>query len=407
MALDTTGISLAGFGNLRPATNITPFTYRDGTTMLDMVYGLKGYIENEIVPAVETHGGELVGQVNDILDKMAVELSADREIQAGLHNEFTGTVTALVEAINNKTGPTALHRITLTANTVFSIDPVWPTLHPVAVQVVQDATGSRKLTFPPAVTSSNVVIAPDPGAITNFWLIPQPGNTWTAVQDVSRTDVTKAVTDAVTPVKETADAALPANQRGTAGGVASLGSDGLVPLAQLPVVAGSRSGTHEGRPAVATVRPGFIYYTVDTMETYVSNGTEWVSVGNGGSILGSSQLTSFVSTDTNAWVADLTVAFKGGNRPVEISLSCDLAGTEPGGDVSAEIYLNDVLILQIHHDIAYKDRWETKYRAVTKSVAPGSSNKVTVRLVKSWGSANNVKMGGSPTEPAVLTVRNG
>lgn len=373
--------------------------------MLELVYALRDYITEQVIPAVEEHGNGLVGQLNDLIDKMETTLAADREITGDLYREFTNGVNELVTFINNKTGPEGINRFTLTEDRVFIINPLWPTMHPIAIQIIQDSVGTRNLAFPAAVTSSNVIINTGPGAVTNFWLIPLPGGTWTALQNVSRVDVADLVEDVITPVKETADAALPANRRAVANGVASLDGGTLVPISQLPTLA--KSGTYAARPAIALVKAGHTYYTVDTMETYVSTGTEWVTVGNGGSILGTAQTTYMVSTDSNTWVTDLNVPFKAGTRPVEISLSCDLAGTEEGGDVTAEVYLNDVMIMQLHHNISYPDRWETKQRSCVKTLVPGSSNKVIVKLVKTWGSTNNVKIGGSATEPALLIVRNG
>ena len=149
-----------------PLTDVTPFTYRDGTTYLEVLEQLTAYVQQTLTTDIDTSNTTMVTNVNTAL----------------------AAFNTTIAAINNRVGPAPIVTATLTANYTVAIDPAWPTLQPVFFDLTQDATGGRSVTLPAAVTGT-VTVNSTAGARTQFWLIPHGDTplTWHVYQTQAET----------------------------------------------------------------------------------------------------------------------------------------------------------------------------------------------------------------------------
>jgi len=176
-----------------PLTNISPFTYRDGGTYLEILYALRDYINNN-----------LRGEFNDEMQRIIDDFNAGIVNMEAAHTAFVDLVTAQVDLINDKTGPMAVQHATLTSNAyVVAIDPLWPDNQPVTYDLLQDGTGGRTVTLGTGVTGP-LDLNPAPNGRTVFTLFPVAGGTWRVGYN-SWTDTVQAV--AVAGKLDTATAA--------------------------------------------------------------------------------------------------------------------------------------------------------------------------------------------------------
>lgn len=145
-----------------PLTNITPFTYRDGWTFLELVEALRTYVTKTLVVEVDERFAALVASWADALEQVQEE-----------NAENLATIQAMVDAINNKSGMVDVQHYLLTDDFEFTFNPLWPKNLPVFLDFVQDATGNHSVTFPEDVIGV-VSINPKPNSRTLVALYPQP-----------------------------------------------------------------------------------------------------------------------------------------------------------------------------------------------------------------------------------------
>lgn len=228
-----------------PLNNITPFTYRDGRTFLELIEGLKNYINEDYVAAVNALLDELnlateesivgieatfnsqLATFNTTVDTLINEteteiankiLSVDSQVSAKLATvdtaitNMTTTVNDAVAAmnsnatvqialvnstmqgymddidaqiaiINEKSGPVNLQYVTLTSDYVMNIDPLFPTTQPATYVFTQNATGGWRI-IPGTDVVGNLDIDLAPNAITRVTVYPADG-TWIAESSVN------------------------------------------------------------------------------------------------------------------------------------------------------------------------------------------------------------------------------
>lgn len=153
---------------LPTVTNIAPFTYREGSTYLQILEALRVYV-NDLIPQVDARTAILLN-----------------DFQLGLENseatvtELIADVDARIMTINNRVGPESIQRLTLTTDHTLTVDPVWPDAHPIRFQYRQDGTGGRAVTLGAGITGT-LVLDPAPGALTEFELVPD-GTGWIVEQ---------------------------------------------------------------------------------------------------------------------------------------------------------------------------------------------------------------------------------
>lgn len=120
---------------VRPLNGITPFTYRDGLTYLEVLEDLRNSISDGIIPDVNSILGELVENINDS------------------NSQYAQEIEELVNSIANRSPDFPDVTITLTEDYTLMIDPLWPTERSLRVRVSQDSIGGHTLSFDPRITS--------------------------------------------------------------------------------------------------------------------------------------------------------------------------------------------------------------------------------------------------------------
>jgi hypothetical protein len=220
MVTDLATVSGYAFSR-QPLSNVTPFTYRDGATFLNILYGIIKFINEDHIPEVNNLIDEVEKIVNDGAESMNEQLLAavnafnasfneakaefDSDYAAATANfqgivdaqkadaeaalaaaiadfvanvaETTAEFQAIVEIINNKSGPIDIQRATLTGPYTLTIDPAWPTNQPLRFALKQDATGNRVVTLSANITGP-LLLKPQPNAVTEFNLIPKGDGNW-------------------------------------------------------------------------------------------------------------------------------------------------------------------------------------------------------------------------------------
>lgn len=219
--MEFTGINKATFTRMRPVNNITPFTYSDGTTYLEILNAMERYIKRELVPSLDKEFTDFVADLNSVIYALENSMDIEREKIQGVYNTFTQLIRDQVEVINNKTGAIDIQQIRLTGTRTIAIDPTWPTNQPVEFVVTQDATGNRSITFSSDIRGT-VTLDKTANAVTRFTLYPDGTGAWFAVQtpntlgelDARITATVKPLQESVTKSLADGDAARVSFQKG-------------------------------------------------------------------------------------------------------------------------------------------------------------------------------------------------
>lgn len=185
----------------KPLTNITPFTFRDGHTFLELYYSLKTYLEKTLTPELNERLNFIYDEMQAKFDELVADVNATQAAWDQLFITFTEEIERQVMEINNRVGAEGIKRRELVANTNFIIDPVWPDEHPIMFIYTQDEVGGRTLTFPPNVDGP-VYVNPAPNGETVFTLIPNADTGRWKVKQSAFVDVD----DYVDVASETVDA---------------------------------------------------------------------------------------------------------------------------------------------------------------------------------------------------------
>lgn len=175
------GIKTPNFPRLRPVNNITPFTYQDGSTFLEILNAMETYIKSRLVPDIDKNLSAFVAELNTFIASLEAGLEVDRQAMQDMYTAFTELVSDEVALINNKTGAIDVQQITLTGPQQIAINPLWPNNQPVEYVIRQDSAGGRVLTYASNI-SGTVQLDPAPGAVTRFMLVPDGTGKWLVVQ---------------------------------------------------------------------------------------------------------------------------------------------------------------------------------------------------------------------------------
>lgn len=239
-----------------PLNNITPFTYRDGRTFLELIESLKNYINEDYVAAVNalldelnlateesitgieaTFNSQLTAfntTVDTLINETETEiankiLSVDSQVSAKLAtvdtaitnmtttvnnavagmNENATVQIALVNStmqgymddiddqiaiINEKSGPVGVQEVLLTGDYVLNHNPLFPFTHPINYMFVQNATGGHKVIAGENVFGS-IEINTEPLAWTRVTMYPAEGDSW--IVETSTDRAAELLTDIV------------------------------------------------------------------------------------------------------------------------------------------------------------------------------------------------------------------
>ena len=239
-----------------PLNNITPFTYRDGRTFLQLIESLKKYINEDYVAAVNglldelnlateesivgieaTFNSQLAtfnATVDTLINETETEiankiLSVDSQVSAKLAtvdtaitnmtttvnnavadmNENATVQIALVNStmqgymddiddqiaiINEKSGPVGVQEVLLTGDYVLNHNPLFPFTHPINYMFVQNATGGHKVIAGDNV-HGQIEINSAPLSWTRVTMYPAEGNSW--IVETSTDRAAELLTDIV------------------------------------------------------------------------------------------------------------------------------------------------------------------------------------------------------------------
>lgn len=166
-------------------------------------------------------------------------------------------------------------------------------------------------------------------------------------------------------------------------------------------------GTYASRPYASSVSANTTFYATDVPETYVSNGTDWRVVGSGGNELGYAQSTTeFIPTaaaGTYVSVPGMSITFKVGERPIELSMSAVFGNAQAGGFTGARFLVDgtDAYAVTII-EIATVGQNTTASRSIKVSgLAPGTDHTVVLQVASLHGQG---RFSGGATSPGMLSV---
>lgn len=191
-------VSMAHRVRLRPISGITPFTYRDGITYLRLLEDLIEFVNKSLVSDINVKLSDLISQLNTTMDSLAGQIVENEQAFTDLLSEFMDEIDRRVDTINDKTGPLGIQRFTLTDDRVLDIDVTWPNSQPLHFQVTQDSAGEHLLLFGDGISNpDDVTINTEPGAMTEFVLMPNGDGTWRVTDNVSliRTEISRVETE--------------------------------------------------------------------------------------------------------------------------------------------------------------------------------------------------------------------
>lgn len=86
---------------IKPLTNITPFTYRDGMTYLELLYSLRGYVTESLVPQFDNRMARIIAEFNAGIANAETTIIATREEWQAIFDAYTADVTASLMALND------------------------------------------------------------------------------------------------------------------------------------------------------------------------------------------------------------------------------------------------------------------------------------------------------------------
>lgn len=103
-------MTIAPLGNyiapFKPLSNITPFTYRDGATYLEVLEGIRAYVNDTLVDFINTNftelGDKFETEVNRMIDQVETQLSAQDANIAQEIADLTTYVDNAVQSIINE-----------------------------------------------------------------------------------------------------------------------------------------------------------------------------------------------------------------------------------------------------------------------------------------------------------------
>lgn len=87
-----------------PMNNITPFTYRDGWTFLELIEKMRTYVREVLVPGVDANFAALVASFQDALDQIEVENNATIAEFNVRFDLFVAETQLIIDSLNNLSG---------------------------------------------------------------------------------------------------------------------------------------------------------------------------------------------------------------------------------------------------------------------------------------------------------------
>lgn len=148
---------------IRPVANVTPFTYRDGLSYLNILETLIDYVNTKLVGYIQLSMDDIVQQLNTSIEELSRQIASNEIEYNKLLDDYMSSVEYRIMEINNKTGQLPIRRYQVTDDMVVDVEPVWPDRQQIILQFTQDYLG-HDVEF----RSTNVARSPLPDA-TNGW----------------------------------------------------------------------------------------------------------------------------------------------------------------------------------------------------------------------------------------------
>lgn len=429
-----TAIPISGFpGTGIPYTNITPFTYRDGLTYIEVLEGLRGWLKDTLVPWINDSVGSLENSWHTEVDALVAAVNAALDAQATTVNGALATqsteVNAALAALQTEVNTTVAQII---ENSLSANDGLVRTLvnnTASLTRVALDAVYQAKGTVDDAAVAALLASATGTrGALDTRYQA--AGVTF----DVAHGGTGRATSapafgllaagSTPTGAQQTVSPGL-AGQFLISGGVDALPQFGTLiddvtadiarvySSTKVEALVASKSlyGLYSARPAVATVKPGTIYACSDTLELFIASGGVWRVTGSGGNTVVSGRtLTDFTNNgtvnNTAAIIPGLNLSFTAGERPLTVRFSATIGHSNGGGTFGGSIFFDGAEIAGFG-GVMPGTGAGTFYRDSSREVdlgvlTPGTTHTVSARA---WAaSAGTVSVFGSSSAPALLKV---
>lgn len=441
-----TAVPISGFpGSGIPYTNVTPFTYRDGLTYLEVLEDLRAWLRDTLVPwlndtvgslesAWHTEVDALVAAVNAALDAQATQVNGALTTQSGEVNENIAALTlyvnsSIAEIINNS----------LSANDGIVRDLV----NNVAslTRVALDAVYQAKGTVPDAAVAALLATATSTRVALDGRYLQSAGTVDVAHGGSGRN--TGGTANGIIAVGTTATGAQQTVSPGTAGQVLQSAGAGALPVfttliddtaaAAAKVYSSSKvqslvdttagavhlAGLYSARPAFATVKAGTIYYATDAQEVYRatgvagSNATGWAVYGPGGAETGYAEVISggpFNNPNiTYSAVPGCTITITHGERPVLLTAQALVTGSLTPSEVILGIFDGATQIAESHADPATNLMYaQVAFSKRVSAVTAGTVKTYTLQFRNGGttpGTGGTAAMAVSATFPASIQAR--
>lgn len=398
----------------KPLNNITPFTYRDGATYLEILELLRTYIRETIVPFINTNFTELgdefetqvnllITEVNSQLDALSLVVTNDLTAQnAEVDQKITDLTTYVDDAVNSiLDGSVSINdalMVTIITNITTNTRILLDSLYVNETDFTALTAGAGRLSG--ASLDATYVNESDYAALTTG--AGRLSDASLQTEFVSDADLAALVTGAgrlsgasldATYVNESDYAALVNTGR--------LSNTNLV--AQFATV--NLAGTYAARPAANTVPAKTMYFCTDIPETYLSNGTSWAVVGSGGSELASATLAAndIKSTTSTAYVdvPGMSVSFVVGERPIKLECQTELSNTAATNLVQVAFIVNGTQIGQFGTAMPYANATLSFHDTARKGgLTPGSTVTAKLQYIVSAGTGKF----GSAFTPSIFQV---
>lgn len=384
---------VSGFAT--PASNITPFTYRDGLTYLQRLERIVGYINNTVVPFVNENYTALAESFNIAVAEMNAKVDAavqDMSDQVAAAEAAQAAAEAAVVAANAAAELAEQYASDAADVQDASITAIFNNASSQFRQAAEAAypTQAEFNTLNATVTTGRLSVA----TLDTRFNAKAEDTDVTALENTVNTGRLSAATldgrfDAIVD-----DSVSSVNSAYSSTKTLSL------------ITPGTMTGTFAARPAANTVQNGTLYICTNVPEMYIAQGSTWLVTGSGGNELAAATSPEFTENSTANTYIDIpgmSVTFTVGMRPIEISYCMGALIFGAVGGCYIRVLLDNVLYADSTHSFQFASIWETiSFTGHKRGLVPGSTH--TVKLQQAPQGSYTLRTGWGNV-PKILEVK--